>query len=140
MLRCIYNQKVTILNKQKRTNKPGSVDVWYKKVIENAAWYSEAVRQVINNGVVIGTVYKVLIPFNADYMRYKDWAKLQDKGSYFTMSSGDYIILGDVPDEVTASNIVEVTKKYEGDICTVKHITETHERFGATVQLKIEGV
>lgn len=116
------------------------MDTWYKKVINNAAWYEEAIREVINNGVVIGTVYKVLIPFNDDYMKYRDWANLQDKGSKFTMSSGDYIILGEVPEEVTANNVIEVVKKYEGGICTVKHITTTHKRFGATVQLKIEGV
>ena len=139
MLKSIYNQKVTILNRQKRTTNTSGVDTWYKTIVYNAAWYEEAVRTVVNNGVVIGTVLKVLIPFSDDYMPYKEWSKLTDKGSHFTMSPGDYVILGDVTEEVTASNVVSVVNQYE-DKCCVKHITKPHKRFGATVQLKIEGI
>ena len=92
------------------------------------------------NGVYIGTYITVLIPFNDDYLNYREWKKLDDKSGKFTMSSGDYIVLGDVEEEITAQNVVAVIKEYEGFSCMVKHIKKPHKRFNATVQLKIEGV
>jgi hypothetical protein len=140
MLSNIYNQKVTILNKLKRSDSSSNRDVWYKHTIEDAAWYEESIRSVLPNGVAIGTVLIVLIPFHEDYEIYTEWAKDETRDGKFTMSSGDYIILGDVEEEVTADNVVSVAKRYEGNVCLVKHIKKPHKRFGATVQLRIEGV
>ena len=88
----------------------------------------------------IGTYITVLIPFNENYLPYKQWKNLEDKSEKFTISSGDYIVLGDVTETVNASNIVEVMKTYKLESCQVKHIKKPHKRFSATVQLKIEGV
>ena len=137
----IYNQKITILNKLKRVDSPdGKLDVWYKHTVDNAVWYEDSARNSGGNGVYIGTYITVMIPFNDDYLDYRDWKNLQDKNSKFTMSSGDYIVLGNVPETITASNVIETMKTYEGNYCMVKHIKRPHKRFNAKVQLMIEGV
>lgn len=144
MLKNIYNQRITIINKLRRDDVPGATsstkDVWTKFVVENAVWYEKSARNSGGNGVFIGTYITVLIPFNDNYMEYRFWKDLEDKSNNFTLSSGDYIVLGDVPEEITASNVVEVMKGYANNSCQVKHIERPHKRFGATVQLKVEGV
>lgn len=140
MLNSIYNQKVTILNKLKRADSGTNKDVWYKHTVEDAAWYEESVRNILQNGVAIGTIIIVLIPFHDEYEGYKDWCGDNDRDTRFTMSSGDYIVLGEVPEEITPDNVVSVMKQYEGSVCLVKHIKKPHKRFGASVQLRVEGI
>ncbi len=141
MWKSIYNQRITILNKLKRVDTDDKkLDVWYKHTVDNAVWYEDSARNSGGNGVYIGTYITVLIPFNDDYTDYRNWKQLEDKDSKFTMSSGDYVVLGDVEEEINASNVVEVMKSYEGNYCIVRHIKRPHKRFNATVQLKIEGV
>lgn len=141
MWKSIYNQRITILNKLKRVDTDDKkLDVWYKHTVDNAVWYEDSARNSGGNGVYIGTYITVLIPFNDNYVDYRNWKQLEDKDSKFTMSSGDYIVLGDVEEEINASNVVEVMKSYEGNYCIVRHIKRPHKRFNATVQLKIEGV
>lgn len=140
MLKRIYNQKVTILNKLKREDGITGVDVWYKTVIDDVAWYTKSARSAGSSSVFIGTYITVLIPFHNEYLPYLEWRKPGNQTNHFTISGGDYIILGEVPEDITASNIIATLKKYGEDVCQVKHKTAVYDRFGATVQLKIEGV
>lgn len=143
MWKNIYNQTVTILNKLKRADiDGGTVDVWYKHTVDNAVWYEDSARNSGGNGVYIGTYITVLIPFNDDYIDYRKWKKLssEERSAKFTMSSGDYIVLGDVVEEIDASNIVAIMNEYGAEKCLVKHVKKPHKRFNATVQLKVEGV
>lgn len=142
MLQNIYNQKITVLNRLKRADVPGGskVDVWYKTTVDEVAWYTDSARNSGGNGVYIGTYITVLILFGKGYIPYREWKDMESHETGFTMSSGDYIILGEVEEEIDSSNIVEVMNKYGEDVCQVKHIQRPHKRFGAKVQLKIEGV
>ena len=139
MLKDIYNQEVTILNKLKRTDSGTNKDVWYKTHLTGVGWYTNTDRTVNTSGVVVGTYKTVLIPFTGKYLKYKDW-KISDKGNYYTMSNGDYIVLGNVDEDVTDTNVIQVMQSYGEDCCVVKGITVAHERFGAHIELKIEGV
>lgn len=139
MLKNIYNQKVTILNKLKKADSPTNMDIWQKTVIEDAVWYSKVERTVTNNSVVIGSYITCHIPFHEEYLPYAEWKLPGNKEEHFTMSSGDYIVLGEVEEEITSQNIVAAMQKYEPNVCIVKHCTEAPMRFGATVQLMVEG-
>lgn len=139
MLNNIYNQKVTILNKLNRADSPSNLDVWYKTVIEDAAWYSQAVRTVQNNSVSIGSYIICLIPHHDNYLEYFDWKKEGNQVGNYTLSAGDYIVLGEVTEEITANNVVAVMSKYEPRVCSVKHFEELHDRFSTFVQLRVEG-
>ena len=140
MLKNIYNQRVTILNKLKRTDSLTGADVWYKTVIEDAAWYTKAARTASGSGVYIGTYITVLLPFHSNYKNYLDWVAENNRENYFTISENDYIVLGDVPEEITADNVVKTLQKYGENVCTVRSHSTQYQRYGAKVQVRIEGV
>lgn len=140
MLENIYNQRVTILNKLKRTDNKTGVDVWRKSTVDNVVWYTKSARSAGSSSVFIGTYITVLFPFNSRYLPYMEWKKPGNQEEHFTMSSGDYIILGDVPENITANNIIKVLEGYGENVCQVKHHNANYKRFGARVQLKVEGV
>lgn len=140
MLKNIYNQRVTILNKLKRTDSLTGADVWYKTVIEDAAWYTKAARTASGSGVYIGTYITVLLPFHSDYKNYLDWVAENNREKYFTISANDYIVLGDVAEEITADNVVKTLQKYGENVCTVRSHSTQYQRYGAKVQVRIEGV
>lgn len=140
MLENIYNQRVTILNKLKRTDSKTGVDVWRKSTVDDVVWYTKSSRSAGSSSVFIGTYITVLFPFNTRYLPYMEWKKPGNQDEHFTMSSGDYIILGDVPENITANNIIKVLEQYGENVCQVKHHNANYKRFGARVQLKVEGV
>ena len=140
MLENIYNQRVTILNKLKRTDSKTGVDVWRKSIVDDVVWYTKSARSAGSSSVFIGTYITVLFPFNSRYLPYMEWKKPGNQDEHFTMSSGDYIILGDVPENITANNIIKVLEQYGENVCQVKHHNANYRRFGARVQLKVEGV
>lgn len=141
MLKSIYNQSITILNKLPRTGGSGSVDVWYKTYLnESAAWYREADHLVKDDSGIIMTYNKILIPFNNKYLEPLEWKKESLRANYFTISLNDYIILGSVIETITPENVISVIKSYGESACQVKHHVNKFKRFGATVQLEIEGV
>lgn len=140
MLENIYNQRVTILNKLKRTDSKTGVDVWRKSTVDDVVWYTKSARSAGSSSVFIGTYITVLFPFNSRYLPYMEWKKPGNQDEHFTMSSGDYIILGDVPENITANNIIKVLEQYGENVCQVKHHNANYKRFGARVQLKVEGV
>lgn len=140
MLENIYNQRVTILNKLKRTDSKTGVDVWRKSIVDDVVWYTKSSRSAGSSSVFIGTYITVLFPFNSRYLPYMEWKKPGNQEEHFTMSSGDYIILGDVPENITANNIIKVLEQYGENVCQVKHHNANYKRFGARVQLKVEGV
>ena len=93
MLENIYNQRVTILNKLKRTDSKTGVDVWRKSTVDDVVWYTKSSRSAGSSSVFIGTYITVLFPFNSRYLPYMEWKKPGNQEEHFTMSSGDYIIL-----------------------------------------------
>lgn len=140
MLQNIYSQKITILNKLKRTDSATGLDVWYKSVIEDAAWYKQVERSVTNSSVYIGTFTKILIPFHNEFLPYEEWKKAGNPDTHFTISTGDYIVLGEVSEPITSNNIIKLMQDYGENVCLVKHHRICPERFGAKIQLQIEGI
>lgn len=137
MLQNIYSQEITILNKLKREHTRNKLEEWYKTKLNNAAWYNSSERTVDTNGVAISSYYKVLIPMNSSYLDYSDWR--ENAAACFTLSVGDYIVLGNLTENITPNNLLAILKMYD-NVCQVKSITKVHSRGGAKVKLKVEGV
>lgn len=136
----IYNETITILNKLRRTDSSTGKDIWYKTVLHNVAWYTDSARSAGGSAVYIGSYITVLIPFHDNYLPYIEWKLPGMQEGRYTISLSDYIIKGEVPENITADNIVKSLEKYGENVCLVKHHNELHDRFGARVQLKIQGV
>lgn len=140
MLTDIYNETITIFNKLRRSDSALGKDVWYKTVLHNAAWYTDSARSAGGQNVYIGSYITILIPFGNRYKPYLEWKEPGCQNDYFTASLGDYIVKGVVDEIITADNIVKTLEKYGENVCLVRHHNELHDRFGAKVQLKIQGV
>lgn len=137
-LKLIYSNRVSILNKLKRDDGTSGSDEWFVTVVDNVAWYRNSERTVSNSGVYIGEYKTILIPFNTAYLPYDEW-KNNTEG-HFTVSEGDYIVLGEVTEDITAKNVVSVMKKLDkSKVCLVKSVIPREKRFGAKVQVKVEG-
>lgn len=134
----IYNKRITILNKLRGTDSITKIDVWYKTTLEGCARYTETERGISGDKALIANVVKVMIPFSDNYLPYREWRNNPD--GHYTMSAGDYIILGDVSEEITAQNVVKIMTEYGSDKCIVKAVRELDKRELNKVQLYIEGV
>ncbi len=140
MFKNIYNETVTILNKLKRSDGDTGQDVWYKTILTDVAWYRDSARSAGNHDVYIGSYITILVPFHEEYVDYLEWKNLKNKEDFYTMSTGDYVIRGVVEEEIDANNVVKTLDKYGERVCFVRHHNANYDRFGATVQLKIQGV
>lgn len=140
MYETIYSETVTFLNKLHRKDSFVNKDIWFKTIINDAVWYTDSARAAGSNAVYIATYITVLVPFHDEFLSYIDWKLPGNQDGHYTMSQGDYVVRGIVTEDVTADNVVEVMKGYGEDVCYVRHHKETHDRFGAHVQLKIQGV
>ena len=140
MLKDIYSETVTIFNKLRRSDSTLGKDVWHKTVLHDVAWYTDSARSAGGQNVYIGSYITILIPFGHNYKPYIEWKEPGNQDGYFTASLGDYIVKGVVTENITADNIVKTLEKYGEDVCLVRHHNELHNRLGAKVQLKIQGV
>lgn len=140
MLKNIYNQQITILNKLRRADSNTQRDIWYKTVLNDVAWYTDSARSAGNHTVYIGSYITILIPFHDEYKDYLEWRKIPNRENFYTMSLGDYIVKGTIDEEITSDNIVKTLEGYGENVCLVRHHNANYDRFGATVQLKVQGV
>lgn len=136
----IYNKTVTIFNKLKRSDSTTGQDVWFKTVLNDVAWYQNSERTATANATYIGSYQTVLIPFHDEFLPYSEWKKAGNQLGHYTMSIGDYIVQGEVPDTITAQNIVKTLEKYGEDVCLVKYHRVVDKRPGVKIQLKIQGI
>lgn len=117
----LYRDTITILNKLDARDATLKKDAWYKTVIPDCMWTERITRTVTSDGTVnIGSSFQIQIPDNENYRSYKDWMKPENRDKLFTVRQGDYLIRGEVPEEITPENIRSVVAKYEPEACQVK--------------------
>lgn len=112
----IYDDTITVINKLDAKDAALKQDAYYKTVLNHCMWSVKQTRSVQDDGtVIIGTVHRVQIPESENYLPYRDWKSADNRDDAFTLSTGDYVILGNVEEDITASNIKAVAKNYEPD-------------------------
>lgn len=65
--------------------------------------------------VKIGTVHTVQIPESENYLPYREWRKVENRNDAFTLRTGDYVVLGEVEETITSSNLKATMNLYEPD-------------------------
>lgn len=136
----LYCEKITILNKIKGKDREDGKDLWLKHVYDSAAWTSKSTSGVSGTTVILGTKVIVLLSDLTNYKPYKEFHKFEDYGGYFTISLNDYIVLGDIHEDIDSTNITKVLSKYEPDVMKVQVITKVPNRGFNTALMKLEGV
>lgn len=133
----IYDHTITVINKLDAKDSLLKKDAYYKTVIPHCMWAVRTTRTVQSDGTVnIGTVHSVQIPENADYMPYREWKNAPDRDERFTIRTGDYIVLGEVTEEITASTIKPTVNLYEPDAFQVQTFRDATKGAGFTHSTK----
>ena len=117
----IISSKCTIINKLKKADSATGVDVWYKHELYDCFW--DVISQATQAGqqTYLGATKSVQIPANQGipFAEYELWAQ-GNMDSHFTVSPDDYIVLGEVHEDINAGNIVSVMNKYGDKACRIK--------------------
>lgn len=129
----IYDDTITVINKLDAKDSLLKEDGYYKTVINHCMWSVRTERSVSDNGTVnIGTVHQVQIPESENYMPYRDWKKAENRNDAFTLRTGDYVVKGEVTEEVTAANIKKVINQYEPDAFQIQSFRDATKGDGFT--------
>lgn len=115
-------QTVTILNKLKKADSSAGSDVWVKHTLKACVWATRSHSQQIGNTTNVGASVMVQIPDRQDYpyMPYDQWKAPGAQDGAWTVSQDDYLVLGDVPEDVTSANITKTLAAYEPNCCKVR--------------------
>lgn len=132
-------EKITVLCKVPRQQSGSGLDEWHKAVLSDCIYKRSRATNVNNTTVSMSQIYTVLIPFDDRYMPYDQWYGRTDKQNTYTVSQGDYIVFGEVAEEVTPDTIRDVLDVYPNH-CTVRSIDEVEQTHGARYRLKVQGV
>lgn len=117
----MYGQTVTVLNKLDARDSALKLDTWYKQVVTGALWSASITRSVSSDGTVgIGQSVKCHIANRAGYMPYDEWKAAENRDAYFTVRTGDYVILGEVAEDVTPQTVLQIVKAKGTDAMQVK--------------------
>lgn len=115
-LGAIYDDTITVINKLDARDAALKQDAYYKTVLHHCMWAVREVRSVSDDGSVsVGTVHQVQIPESERYLPYREWRKAENREGSFTLRTGDYVIRGEVAEEVTPSTIKGIAALYEPD-------------------------
>lgn len=119
----IYDETVTVINKLDARDGGLKQDSYHVTVLEHCMWSTKATRTVGSDGTVsVGTTQVVQIPEDANYKPYKDWKSAPN--GYFTVRTGDYVVRGEVTeeitDETTAAMLRKIIAQYEPDAFQVQ--------------------
>lgn len=115
-LGAIYDDTITIINKLDAKDSALKQDVYYKTKLNHCMWATKTTRTVQSNGtVVISTVHQVQIPESENYQPYRVWKNADNRADSFTLRTVDYVVRGEITEEITASTLKNVIKLYEPD-------------------------
>lgn len=131
---------ITLLNKLKRKDSITNLDIWYKTVIQNCVYKKDKISNVTGSVVSMGQEFTILIPFTGKYIPYNEWKKLEDKTGVYTLSPQDIIIFGEITEEVTDKNIVQIKNNYEPDTCEIRSIEQVEKKLTVNFEFRVSGV
>lgn len=117
-----FRHTITVLNKRDGLDSPDHLDAWKKTVLRQCAWKQTETQSQsgrLSEAVEInkGEDYLVRVPPSTEYRPYSAW-----KGDMegFTFSPGDYVLKGEVHEEVTAETVQSVISQHRPDAFEVR--------------------
>lgn len=126
---------MTVLNRRAGRDSPDGLDTWKKTVLHDCFWAGKQTQKQSGWEVNEGASYLLRVPQYADYRPYLEW-KADMAG--FTFSPGDYIIRGEVSEEITPETVQRVVEKYRPDAFEVQLFKDNTD--GPMPHYRLEGV
>lgn len=131
--------KVTVLCKVPRIYSEDGIEKWCKAVISDCIYKRSKITNMLDTTVSMSQTYTVLVPFNDNYVSSDKWYGMKDRQNTYTVAQGDYIVFGEVKEDVTSNTIRDLLDKYANH-CEVRSIEEVEQVHGARYRLKVQGV
>lgn len=132
-----FDYTLTILNKLSSRDSATKLDIWKKTILHNCSWSGRAERSVQGNTVSVGNVFVVRVPKSNEYHPYNEWKETMDG---FTFSTGDYIIRGEVNEEITPDTVLSIVNNYKPESFVIKMFRDNTGTIEAFEHYHIEGV
>lgn len=130
-----WTHTVTILNRRDGLDSTDYLDAWKKTVLLGCFWTGQQTIGTSGQEVNEGGSYLLRVPQSENYRPYREW-KADMEG--FTFSTGDYIIRGEVVEEITAETVQSVVEKYRPDAFEVQLFKDNTD--GPLPHYRLEGV
>lgn len=135
-----WTHTVTVLNRRAGRDSPDHLDAWKKTVLHQCFWAGQQTRSRSNRmstSVEIneGSAYVLRIPETADYRPYRDW---KENMAGVTFSAGDYVIRGEVTEEITPETVQRVVESFRPDAFEVRLFRDNTD--GPLPHYRLEGV
>lgn len=132
-----WTHKITILSRLAGRDSVTRLDTWKKTVLHNCFFKAQVQSGISGTSAAVTQTAVCRIPQNPNYRPYHVWKN--DISDGFSISVGDHIILGEVAEDIDASNVAEVVAKYRPAAMTVKAFSDnTH--VGFLPHYRMEGV
>lgn len=132
-----FDYTITVLNKLSARDSVTKLDVWKATVLHHCAWSGKAVRSVQGSEISIGNSFIVRVPKSENYHPYNEW---KENMNGFTFSTGDYIIKGEVTDEVTPNTVQNIVNAHKPEAFIVKFFQDNTKTVEALEHYHLEGV
>lgn len=118
----IYGDAITLINRLDAKHAALKQDVYYATILRECMWSDESKEGTSSSGVVTPTtIHKVQIPKHAGtYANYSVWRKLDSRSGVYTLRTGDYIVRGEITEDITAANIRTIIADYEPNAFQVR--------------------
>lgn len=126
---------VTVLNRRSGRDSPDGLDAWKKTVLHDCFWAGKQTRGKSGQEVNEGASYLLRVPRSPNYRPYLEW-EADTVG--FTFSPGDYIIRGEVAEEITPETVQGVVERYRPDAFEVQLFKDN--TVGPLPHYRLEGV
>lgn len=122
----MLSQKVTIVNRLKGVDNDSGKDIFYKKTLKDCVWMGKQIGSRNGNEIVYTEGYQVHIPKSQEYtyFDYEVWKNKENLEDCFTFSLDDYVILGEVVEEITSDNITKIIKKYKPNSLQIRQFQD----------------
>lgn len=130
-----WTHTVTVLNKRAGRDSADYLDVWKKTVLRDCFWAGKQTQGQSGQEVNEGASFLLRVPRSERYRPYREW-----KGDMegFTFSPGDYIILGEVEEEITPETVQAVVESRRPEAFEVQLFKDNTD--GPLPHYRLEGV
>lgn len=122
-------QKITIINRLKSKDNESKRDKFYKKILDNCIWDNSKLANQSGKSIYYSRGYSVQIPTEQKY-KYKDYREwIIDAENSFTLSLDDYVVLGEVTEDITPDNLKDIINRYSPNVFKIS-LTNTYTQDG----------
>lgn len=135
-----WTHTVTVLNRRAGRDSPDHLDAWKKTVLRDCFWAGKQTRgqsgrMTASTEVSEGASYLLRVPQDAGCRTYREWKEDMEG---FTFSTGDYIIRGEVTEEITPETVQAVVESHRPDAFEVQLFKDNTD--GPLPHYRLEGV